>query len=243
MAKMIFCTGEGCPIMNLCARNTRVPANPEDGYEVFQGVPYEGEEVKPYGCRYYWPEAHIGMTEVPVDPAQVITMMGQKKFHGITSGKIIDKPTPDPSEITAGSTALHDQPKPTDEDFDEPENPDFAAAAAAIPKDEPAPVDWDAVKGTGETPPKAMMSAGIKPLANPDPSDLGDLGAGFGTKQLWPTAEEQNTVFDMLCRTESDIIAFDKVSRENRSTNPRDVWLVLDTILARMKKMIYGHSE
>lgn len=254
MGQMIFCKGEGCPIKNLCARNTRVPTKPSERYEVFMGVPFEGEECKPYGCRFYWPEAHVGMTDVPVDPSEVLTMGGVEKDHGLVSENVA-KTAPDPVDIEVEKLEIEA----------EEIHPDFAKALAAIPKNEPdmsGLIDEDAIedlRGSRDEEPKTPLTAeSFKPdpkptihiqapleIQQPDykyqDTDIGGGGSAINNPAiLWPTAEEQKDVFDMLCRTEGDIDAFDEISKKNRSTNPRDVWLVLDTIRTRMKKLIYA---
>jgi len=194
---MIFCTGDGCPIKTLCARNRRVPQDRDQGYEVFKKPPYTGEQPDDgYGCPYYWPESNPGMTDKVIDEANVITMGGgQPSLPGIKEPELPTEVLGYPIEpIGTGATT-------------EPETDG--------PLHEPPP-DWDGVKG-----------------GNPDIFSPDKPG-------LWPTAEEQDELFQKIVRCESDIEMFKRRCQKARNTDPHEVWLMLDAMLARLQKIIYG---
>lgn len=224
MGKMIFCTGENCPILNLCARFTRTPKDISKPYDVFKMAPYAGPDAEnSQGCQYYWPEAYPGQTEKPINDDHVLHMGGKEKDH-------------------IGNQRVNFSPEqPPENEPDEPIHPDFIKAVSEL---EPGLPDAPGITDYNPDPKPTihMPSVHVDEQKRFD-TDIPEGVPAHKPAILWPTAEEQKDVFDMLCRTESDIIELDTVSRENRSSNPREVWLVLDGIRARMRKLIYGFND
>lgn len=79
VGKLVFCTGNYCPAAKLCARAVRIP--PQDvgvDWQVMLVVPWSGDD-----CKYFWPEARPGCTEVVIPEEIVGTVQAGDKVQSI----------------------------------------------------------------------------------------------------------------------------------------------------------------